>query len=231
MALSDRGKDIYNNTITERAIYLIFDALSEAEKETHGPPRETPIQKARALLGLDYQTAVSGVIHNGRDRRRESVCSGCHGVCGVNIYLHNSWWSESPATRTAPPRSGTSAPRAGPPRSYCITLTASDIPSSESAPGARTSGGVRLGRGPRHGRRRATKVKQQRRRRLHCGHSRYRAPLHRSSSIDRSFARHCRILFGRCGLCCSQAGNGGVAQVSFRSVTTTASAAPTRNAS
>jgi DNA-binding MarR family transcriptional regulator len=55
VALSDRGKDIYNNTITERAIYLIFDALSEAEKRELAALLGKLQSKARALLGLDYK--------------------------------------------------------------------------------------------------------------------------------------------------------------------------------
>ena len=55
VTLSDRGKDIYNNTITERSIYLIFDALSEEEKKEFAALLRKLQSKARALLGLDYK--------------------------------------------------------------------------------------------------------------------------------------------------------------------------------
>jgi DNA-binding MarR family transcriptional regulator len=55
VTLSDRGKDIYNNTITERSIYLIFDALSEKEKREFAAILGKLQSKARALLGLDYK--------------------------------------------------------------------------------------------------------------------------------------------------------------------------------
>ncbi len=55
VTLSDRGKDIYNNTITERSIYLIFDALSEEEKSEFAALLKKLQMKARALLGLDYK--------------------------------------------------------------------------------------------------------------------------------------------------------------------------------
>ena len=55
VTLSDRGKDIYNNTITERSIYLIFDALSEEEKSEFATLLGKLQSRARGLLGLDYK--------------------------------------------------------------------------------------------------------------------------------------------------------------------------------
>ena len=55
VTLSDRGRDIYNNTITERSIYLIFDALSEEEKRDLAALLRKLQSKARTLLGLDYK--------------------------------------------------------------------------------------------------------------------------------------------------------------------------------
>jgi DNA-binding MarR family transcriptional regulator len=55
VTLSDRGKDIYNNTITERSIFLIYDALSEEEKREFTALLRKLQSKARTLLGLDYK--------------------------------------------------------------------------------------------------------------------------------------------------------------------------------
>jgi DNA-binding MarR family transcriptional regulator len=55
VTLSDRGRDIYNNTITEHSIYLIFDALSEEEKREFAALLRKLQSKARSLLGLDYK--------------------------------------------------------------------------------------------------------------------------------------------------------------------------------
>jgi DNA-binding MarR family transcriptional regulator len=55
VTLTDKGKDIYNNTITERSIYLIFDALSDDERRKLGVLLQKLQSKARDLLGLDYK--------------------------------------------------------------------------------------------------------------------------------------------------------------------------------
>lgn len=53
--LTDKGKDIYNNTVTEQSIYLIFDALSDEEKREFAVLLQKLQSKARSLLGLDYR--------------------------------------------------------------------------------------------------------------------------------------------------------------------------------
>jgi len=53
--LTDKGKDIYNNTVTEQSIYLILDALSGQEKRELAVLLQKLQSKARALLGLDYK--------------------------------------------------------------------------------------------------------------------------------------------------------------------------------
>jgi len=55
VTLTDRGKDIYNNTVTEQSIYLIYDALSDQEMMELGVLLEKLQSKARSLLGLDYK--------------------------------------------------------------------------------------------------------------------------------------------------------------------------------
>ncbi len=55
VTLTERGKDLYNNTVTERSIYLIFDALSEEEKKQFSALLRKLQSKARGLLGLDYK--------------------------------------------------------------------------------------------------------------------------------------------------------------------------------
>jgi DNA-binding MarR family transcriptional regulator len=55
VTLTEKGKDIYNNTITERSIYLIYDALSDEEKREFAALLKKLQMKARALLGLDYK--------------------------------------------------------------------------------------------------------------------------------------------------------------------------------
>jgi len=53
--LTDKGKDIYNNTVTEQSIYLIFDALSAEEKKALAALLAKLQLKARNILGLDYK--------------------------------------------------------------------------------------------------------------------------------------------------------------------------------
>lgn len=55
VTLTERGKDLYNNTVTERSIYLIFDALSDEEKKQFSVLLKKLQYKARNLLGLDYK--------------------------------------------------------------------------------------------------------------------------------------------------------------------------------
>ncbi len=54
VALTEKGRDLYNNTITEHAIMLIFDILTEPEKEQLTGLLEKLRGHARSLLGLDY---------------------------------------------------------------------------------------------------------------------------------------------------------------------------------
>ena len=55
VSLTDKGRDMYNNMITEQSIYLIFDALTDEEKRKLGVLLQKLQSKARALLGLDYK--------------------------------------------------------------------------------------------------------------------------------------------------------------------------------
>jgi DNA-binding MarR family transcriptional regulator len=55
ITLTDKGMDIYNNTVTERSIMLIFDTLSEEEKKRLTSLLSKLQIRARALLGLDYK--------------------------------------------------------------------------------------------------------------------------------------------------------------------------------
>ncbi len=55
VALTEKGRDIYENTVTERSIMLIFDALDEKEKEELRVLLSKLQTKARNLLGLDYK--------------------------------------------------------------------------------------------------------------------------------------------------------------------------------
>jgi DNA-binding MarR family transcriptional regulator len=55
VVLTDKGFDIYNNTVTERSITLIFDILSDEEKHQLTALLSKLQTKARNLLGLDYK--------------------------------------------------------------------------------------------------------------------------------------------------------------------------------
>lgn len=55
VTLTDKGMDIYNNTVTEHSIMLIYDALSKEEKKQLTSLLSKLQSKARALLGLDYR--------------------------------------------------------------------------------------------------------------------------------------------------------------------------------
>jgi DNA-binding MarR family transcriptional regulator len=53
--LTDKGMDIYNNTVTEHSITLIFETLSEEERKQLTFLLSKLQSKARTLLGLDYK--------------------------------------------------------------------------------------------------------------------------------------------------------------------------------
>ncbi|MBN2075901.1 MAG: MarR family transcriptional regulator, partial [Dehalococcoidales bacterium] len=53
--LTDKGLDIYTNTVTERSIKLIFDTLTDEEKNRLTSLLSKLQTKARNLLGLDYK--------------------------------------------------------------------------------------------------------------------------------------------------------------------------------
>ena len=55
VVLTDKGFDIYNNTVTERSITLIFDTLTDEEKSQLTSLLSKLQTKARNLLGLDYK--------------------------------------------------------------------------------------------------------------------------------------------------------------------------------
>ncbi len=55
VTLTEKGRDIYNNTVTERSICLIYDALSDEEKKELSLLLDKLQSRARALLGLDYK--------------------------------------------------------------------------------------------------------------------------------------------------------------------------------
>ena len=52
--LTEKGTDIYDNTVTERSIILIFDALEDEEKKQLSKLLAKLQKKARNVLGLDY---------------------------------------------------------------------------------------------------------------------------------------------------------------------------------
>ncbi len=52
--VTDKGRELYNNTITEHAIVLIFDVLTEKEKEQLTGLLEKLRGHTRSLLGLNY---------------------------------------------------------------------------------------------------------------------------------------------------------------------------------
>ncbi len=55
VTLTEKGRDIYNNIVTEQSIYLIFDALSIEEKKDLAVLLRKLQSKARDLLGLDFR--------------------------------------------------------------------------------------------------------------------------------------------------------------------------------
>jgi DNA-binding MarR family transcriptional regulator len=55
VAITENGKEIYENTVTEKSIHLIFDALSITEEKQLQTLLKKLHQKARTLLGLGYK--------------------------------------------------------------------------------------------------------------------------------------------------------------------------------
>ena len=55
VTLTDKGKNIYENTVTEYSINLIFDILSDEEQKRLTSLLTKLQAKARTLLGLDYK--------------------------------------------------------------------------------------------------------------------------------------------------------------------------------
>jgi DNA-binding MarR family transcriptional regulator len=55
VAITDNGKEVYENTVTEKSIHLIFDALTKKEEEQLRCLLGKLHQKVRSLLGLDYK--------------------------------------------------------------------------------------------------------------------------------------------------------------------------------
>ena len=55
VVMTDAGKDVFENMVTERSIHLILDALSPSEKEQLCVLLERLQLKARSVLGLDYK--------------------------------------------------------------------------------------------------------------------------------------------------------------------------------
>lgn len=53
--LTDVGKDVFENTVTEKSIHLIVGALSASEQEQFRSLLWKLHSKARSLLGLDYK--------------------------------------------------------------------------------------------------------------------------------------------------------------------------------
>jgi DNA-binding MarR family transcriptional regulator len=55
VVITDAGKDVFENNVTERSIHLILDALSPSEKEQLRILLKKLHLKARSVLGLDYK--------------------------------------------------------------------------------------------------------------------------------------------------------------------------------
>jgi DNA-binding MarR family transcriptional regulator len=53
--LTDLGRDVFENTVTEKSIHLIVGALSASEQEQFRSLLWKLHTKARSLLGLDYK--------------------------------------------------------------------------------------------------------------------------------------------------------------------------------
>jgi DNA-binding MarR family transcriptional regulator len=55
VTITDIGKEVYENTVTEKSIHLIFDALDKKEEEQLRSLLGKLHLKVRSLLGLDYR--------------------------------------------------------------------------------------------------------------------------------------------------------------------------------
>ena len=67
VTLTDKGKDIYENTVTERSISLIFDVLSEEERIKLESMLLKLQYKARDLLGLDFKPPLLEQLKSGEN--------------------------------------------------------------------------------------------------------------------------------------------------------------------
>jgi DNA-binding MarR family transcriptional regulator len=67
VTLTDKGKDIYENTVTERSISLIFDVLSEEERIKLESMLLKLQHKARDLLGLDFKPPLLEQLKSGEN--------------------------------------------------------------------------------------------------------------------------------------------------------------------
>jgi DNA-binding MarR family transcriptional regulator len=55
VVLTEKGSDLYHTKVTERSIHLIFDHLSELEKQQLDAILKNIRDKTRDLLGVDYR--------------------------------------------------------------------------------------------------------------------------------------------------------------------------------
>ncbi len=55
IAITENGKEVYENTVTEKSIHLIFDALTKKEEEQLRYLLGKLHLQVRSLLGLDYR--------------------------------------------------------------------------------------------------------------------------------------------------------------------------------
>ena len=55
VVITEAGKEVFENTVTEKSIHLVFEALSDVEQKQLRSLLSKLHQKARALLGLDYK--------------------------------------------------------------------------------------------------------------------------------------------------------------------------------
>jgi|WetSurMetagenome_2_1015567.scaffolds.fasta_scaffold296006_1 DNA-binding MarR family transcriptional regulator len=55
VVIAEAGKEVFENTVTERSIHLVFETLNNAEEKQLRSLLSKLHQKARTLLGLDYK--------------------------------------------------------------------------------------------------------------------------------------------------------------------------------
>lgn len=55
VAITENGKEVYENTVTEKSIHLIFDTLTKKEEEQLQFLLGKLNQNVRSLLGLDFR--------------------------------------------------------------------------------------------------------------------------------------------------------------------------------